>query len=215
MDDRNGLITGGNKGPAVVPGEPGKSLLITRVTQKNEKARMPLEGKHLTDEQVEVLRLWIKDGAAWPAVRVPASLGKTKPEYEKLKKEHWAFQSLAKPAIPAVKDAAWAKSDVDRFLLASLEANNLKPVGDADKLTLIRRVTFDLTGLPPTPAEIDAFLKDESPKAFESVVDRLLASPAFGERWGRHWLDVARYGESTGPSRNILSACVEVPRLRH
>jgi hypothetical protein len=203
VDDRNGLLTGGNKGPAVVPGEPGKSLLITRVTQKDEKKRMPIEGKHLTDEQVEVLRVWIKDGAAWPPVRVPGSLGKAKPEYEKLKKEHWAYQPLAKPAIPAVKDTTWAKSDVDRFLLAALEAKNLKPVADADKLTLLRRVTFDLTGLPPTPAEIDAFLKDDSPKAFETVVDRLLASPAFGERWGRHWLDVARYGESTGPSRNI------------
>ncbi len=203
VDDRNGLLTGGNKGPAVVPGEPGKSLLITRVTQKNEKARMPLEGKHLTDEQVDVLRQWIADGAAWPAVRVPASLGKAKPEYEKLKKEHWAWQPLAKPTTPAVKDAGWAKDDVDRFILAALEAKGLKPVGDADKVTLLRRVTFDLTGLPPTPAEIDAFLKDESPKAFEVVVDRLLASNAFGERWGRHWLDVARYGESTGPSRNI------------
>jgi len=203
VDDRNGLLTGGNKGPAVVPGEPGKSLLITRVVQKDEKKRMPLEGQHLTDEQVSVLRQWIKDGAAWPAVRVPASLGKPKPEYETLKKEHWAFQPLTRPTVPAVKDAAWAKSDVDRFLLARLEAKGLKPVGDADKVTLIRRVTFDLTGLPPTPQETDAFLADASPKAFEKVVDRLLASPAFGERWGRHWLDVARYGESTGPSRNI------------
>jgi hypothetical protein len=164
---------------------------------------MPLEGKHLTDEQVDVLRQWIKDGAAWPAVHVPASLGKAKPEYEKLKKEHWAWQPLTKPTVPAVKDAAWAKSDTDRFILAALEAKGLKPVGDADKVTLLRRVTFDLTGLPPMPTEIDAFLKDDSPKAFEKVVDQLLASPAFGERWGRHWLDVARYGESTGPSRNI------------
>jgi hypothetical protein len=203
VDDRNGLLTGGNKGPAVVPGDPGKSLLITRVTQKDEKKRMPLEGKHLTDDQVEVLTKWIKDGAAWPAVRVPASLGKPKPEYEKLKKEHWAFQPLARPTVPAVNDAGWAKDDADRFILAALDAKGLKPVGDADRLTLLRRITFDLTGLPPTPAEIDAFLKDDSPQAFEKVVDKLLASPRFGERWGRHWLDLARYGESTGPSRNI------------
>jgi mono/diheme cytochrome c family protein len=203
VDDRNGLLAGGNKGPAVVPGDPVKSLLITRVTQKDEKKRMPLEGKHLTDAQVEVLRVWITDGAAWPAVRVPGSFGKPKPEYEKLKKEHWAFQPLARPTTPAVNDAAWAKDDADRFILAALEAKGLEPVGGADKVTLLRRVTFDLTGLPPTPAEIDAFLEDESPKAFEKVVDRLLASPQFGERWGRHWLDVARYGESTGPSRNI------------
>jgi hypothetical protein len=203
VDDRNGLLAGGNTGPAVVPGDPGKSLLVARVTQKNEKRRMPPEGQHLTDEQVGVLKRWIKDGAAWPAIRVPASLGKAKPEYERLKKEHWAFQPLARPTAPAVNDAGWARDDVDRFVLAALEAKGLKPVGDADKVTLLRRVTFDLTGLPATPAEIDAFLKDESPGAFAKVVDRLLASPAFGERWGRHWLDVARYGESTGPSRNI------------
>jgi hypothetical protein len=188
VDDRNGLLTGGNAGAAVVPGDPGKSLLLKRVTQKEEKRRMPLEGNRLTDEQVADLTIWIKDGAAWPTVRIPASLGKPKPEYEQLKKEHWA---------------SWPKDDIDRFILAKLEEKGLKPVGDADKVTLIRRVTFDLTGLPPSPAEIDAFIKDTSPTAFEKVVDRLLASPAFGERWGRHWLDVARYGESTGPSRNI------------
>jgi mono/diheme cytochrome c family protein len=202
VDDRNGLLTGGNTGPAVVPGQPEKSLLLKRVTQDG-KRRMPLEGERLTDEQVATLTTWIKDGAAWPAVRVPATLGKPKPRYEKLKKEHWAFQPVAKPTIPAVNDAAWARDDVDRFVLAALEAKGLKPVGDADKITLIRRVTYDLTGLPPTPAEIDGFLKDTSPTAFEKVVDRLLASPRFGEQWGRHWLDVARYAESTGPSRNI------------
>jgi Protein of unknown function (DUF1549)/Protein of unknown function (DUF1553)/Planctomycete cytochrome C len=203
VDDRVGLMIGGNKGPAVVPGEPAKSPLIARVTQKNEKGRMPLEGKHLTDEEVDVLRQWIKDGAAWPAVHIPSSLGKVKPEYEKLKKEHWAFQPIAKPAVPAVKDSSWAQSDADRFILAGLEAKGLKPVGAADKATLLRRITFDLTGLPATAAEIADFLKDDSAQAFEKVVDRLLASPRYGEHWGRHWLDVARYGESTGPSRNI------------
>ncbi len=202
VDDRNGLLAGGNTGPAVVPGEPGKSLLLKRVTQDG-KRRMPLEGEHLTDEQVAVLTTWIKDGAAWPAVRVPAALGKPKPRYEKLKKEHWAWQPLTDPKVPAVRDTAWPRDDVDRFLLARLEAKGLRPVGDADKVTLLRRVTFDLTGLPPTPAEVDAFVKDGSPAAFEAVVDRLLAGPAFGERWGRHWLDVARYAESTGPSRNV------------
>jgi mono/diheme cytochrome c family protein len=202
VDDRNGLLTGGKNGPAVVPGRPDKSLLLQRVTQAG-KARMPLEGEHLTGEQVATLTTWIKDGAAWPAVRVPASLGKPKPKYERLKKEHWAWQPVTKPTVPAVKDAAWPRSDIDRFLLARLETQGLEPVGDADRATLIRRVTFDLTGLPPTPAELDAFVKGTGPGAFEKVVDRLLSSPAFGERWGRHWLDVARYGESTGPSRNI------------
>jgi hypothetical protein len=203
VDDRNGLLTGGNAGAAVVPGNPGKSLLVQRVTHKEQKKRMPLEGQYLTDEEVEIVTQWIKDGAAWPAVRLPASLGKPRPEYEKLRKEHWAWQPLAEPKVPAVKDTAWPKDNIDRFILARLEEKGLGPVGDADKLTALRRVTFDLTGLPPTPADIDNFLQDSSPTAFEKVVDRLLTSTQFGERWGRHWLDVARYGESTGPSRNV------------
>jgi len=202
VDDRNGLLTGGNVGKAVVPGKPEESLLIKRVSS-GEKRRMPLEGKQLTDEQIADLTQWIKDGAVWPAVRVPASLGKSKPEYEKLKKDHWAFQPLSDAKAPTVRDAAWPKDDIDRFILAKLESKNFKPVDDADKVSLIRRVTFDLTGLPPTPAQIDEFVNESSADAFEKVVDRLLASPRFGEHWGRHWLDVARYGESTGPSRNI------------
>ena len=203
VDDRNGLLAGGATGPAVVPGKPGESLLLRRVTHKDVKRRMPLEGSPLSDEQVADLTKWIADGAAWPAVRLPLSLGKPKARYEKLKKEHWAWQPRADRKAPAVRDADWPRDDIDRFLLAKLEEQGLRPVGDADRVALIRRVTFDLTGLPPTPGEIDAFLADPSPKAFDRVVDRLLASKAFGERWGRHWLDVARYGESTGPSRNI------------
>jgi len=201
VDDRNGLISGGGRGAAIVPGDPSKSLLHTAVKQ-TDKLKMPPE-KKLTDEQIADLAQWIKDGAAWPKLRIPTSLGKPNPRYDKLRQEHWAWQPLSKPNVPTVADAKWAWSDVDRFLLAKLEGQGLKPVGDADKLTLLRRITFDLTGLPPTLAEIDTFLKDTSPKAFEKVVDRLLASSAFGERWGRHWLDVARYGESTGSARNI------------
>jgi cytochrome c553 len=203
VDDRNGLLAGGNNGPAVVPGEPARSQLLQRVTHKDEKRRMPQEGQPLTAEQVADLTTWIKAGAAWPAPRVPASLGKPKPAYERLKREHWAWQPLTDPKVPTVRDAAWPHDDIDRFLLARLEAARLAPVADADRVTLIRRLTFDLTGLPPTPAETDAFLSDRSADAYAKVVDRLLASPQFGERWGRHWLDVARYGESTGPSRNI------------
>jgi cytochrome c553 len=203
VDDRNGLIRGGNNGPALVPGDPEKSLLLKRVSLKNQKRRMPAEGKPLTEQQIADLTKWIKDGAAWPAVTVPASISKPKPEYEKLRKEHWAWQPLIYPSVPAILDTAWPRDDIDRFILAKLEEKNLRPVGDADKVTLLRRVTFDLTGLPPTIEAIDAFLKDNSKDAFAKVVDRLLASPQFGERWGRHWLDVARYGESTGPSRNI------------
>jgi hypothetical protein len=203
VDDRNGLLAGGNTGPAVVPGKPGESLLLKRVSDQDAKRRMPKEGQHLSEEQVAVLTKWVQEGAAWPALAVPSSLGKPKARYEKLKKEHWAWQPLGTPSVPAVKDAAWPRGDIDRFILAKLEAQGLKPVGDADETTLIRRVTFDLTGLPPTPAEVEDFLNDQSADAFARVVDRLLASPRFGERWGRHWLDAARYGESTGPSRNI------------
>jgi hypothetical protein len=203
VDDRNGLVTGGNSGPAIVPGQPEKSLLLQRVTHKDAKKLMPKEGQPLTEEAVADLTTWIKNGSVWPAEHVPVTLGKLKPKYDRLKKEHWAWQPLTDPAVPAVRDGAWPRDDVDRFLLASLEARDLRPVADADRLALLRRVTFDLTGLPPTPAQLDAFLGDTTPQAFERVVDRLLASPQFGERWGRHWLDVARYGESTGPSRNI------------
>jgi cytochrome c553 len=203
VDDRNGLLAGGSTGPAIVPGDPAKSLLLLRVTHKDKKRRMPQEGQPLTKEQVADLTTWINSGAAWPKLRVPASLGKANPKYKELKQRHWAWQPLTAPQPPSVRDTTWPKSAIDRFILARLEAENLKPVADAGKLALIRRATFDLTGLPPTPGEIDAFLRDFTEDAFERVVDRLLASPRFGERWGRHWLDVARYGESTGPSRNI------------
>lgn len=203
VDDRHGLITGGNSGAAIVPGKASASKLIARVTQKDLKKRMPLEGQHLTDEQVAILSRWIDDGAVWPPVKLPSSLGKPKAKYDELKREHWAWQPLGNPPVPKVGNAAWAKDDIDRFVLAKLDAVKLQPVRDADRLTLIRRLTFDLTGLPPTPSEMDGFLKDASPDAVAKLVDRLLGSPAFGEHWGRHWLDVARYGESTGPSRNI------------
>jgi cytochrome c553 len=202
VDDRNGLLHGGNSGAAVIPGQPDKSLLIKAVQYKDDNLQMPPK-KQLSAEQVADLTTWINDGAAWPAVAVPLAIGKSSAKYEKLKKEHWAWQPLRDAKAPAVRDVAWPTCDIDRFILAKLEGASLKPVGDADRLALIRRVTFDLTGLPPTSEEIDAFVNDPSTSAFEKVVDRLLASPAFGERWGRHWLDVARYGESTGSSRNV------------
>jgi hypothetical protein len=203
VDDRNGLLTGGDSGPAVVSGHPEDSLLLKRVLHDNPKRRMPKEGSPLTKAEVDDLAAWIKDGVAWPAEQIPASFGRPKPSYEGLKARHWAFQPIADPKLPVVSKASWPREDLDRFILAKLEAKKLSPVADADRVTLIRRLTFDLTGLPPTPAEIDGFVHDRSAHAYERLVDRLLQSPRFGERWGRHWLDVARYGESTGPSRNI------------
>ncbi|MES2569574.1 MAG: PSD1 and planctomycete cytochrome C domain-containing protein [Verrucomicrobiota bacterium] len=203
VDDRNGLLSGGESGPAVIPGDSEKSLILQRVQHQNPKRRMPKEGDLLTEAEVADLSAWISGGAAWPAEKVPASLGRTRLWQTELKAKHWAWQALTDPAIPAVSNAAWPADGIDRFILAQLEAKNLSPVSDADAATLLRRITLDLTGLPPTPAEIDAFVGDRTADAYEGVVDRLLASRQFAERWARHWLDVARYGESTGPSRNI------------
>ncbi|MDB5385746.1 MAG: Protein of unknown function (DUF1553)/Protein of unknown function (DUF1549)/Planctomycete, partial [Planctomycetaceae bacterium] len=202
VDDRNGLLAGGSSGAAVVPGQPEKSLLITAVSYTDGTLKMPPK-KQLSAEQIVDLTKWIKDGAAWPEVDVPVDLGKRSEKYEKLKKDHWAWQPLTTPSVPQVSDSGWARDDIDRFVLAKLDQQKLKPVGDADNVALIRRVTFDLTGLPPTVEEIDAFVLDSTPDAFSKVVDRLLGATAFGERWGRHWLDVARFGESTGSARNL------------
>lgn len=203
VDDYKGILAGGDAGPGIVPGDPDKSLILRRIRHEDPKRRMPKEGDPLTDTQIADLAEWIKQGAVWPKEKLPSTLGKERPKYAQLRTNHWAWQPLVSPKVPVVKDAQWPKDDLDRFILAKLEEKILRPVTDADAVTLIRRVTFDLTGLPPTPAEIEAFRKDKSKDALEKVVDRLLASPHFGERWGRNWLDVARYGESTGPSRNI------------
>jgi cytochrome c553 len=205
VDDRTGLVTGGGRGPAVVPGHPEKSLLIKAVHYADKKLQMPPK-KQLSAEQIADLTQWIRDGAAWPKVKVPVTVGKSNAAYDKLRKEHWAWQPLRPPQVPPVKDGAWPRGDIDRFILAGLEKKGLRPVGDADPLALLRRIHFDLTGLPPSPDEIESFTKAAAGNpqaAVEALVDRLLASPAFGERWGRHWLDVARYGESTGSARNL------------
>ena len=203
VDDRNGLLAGGNSGPAVVPGDPGASLLLKRVSHENPRRRMPKEGQPLTDDQIAALSRWIRDGAPWPPVKIPASLGHSNESYESLKREHWAWQPLTNPELPAVSDTSWPRDELDRFILAGLEHAGLEPVEDADRANLLRRVRFDLTGLPPTLEEIEASLKDAAPDSFPRLVDALIASPQFGERWGQHWLDVARYADSTGPSRNI------------
>jgi hypothetical protein len=200
VDDRGSLLRGGGSGPAVVPGNPEKSLLIQAVSHSGDVSIMPPR-KHLSAEELADLTRWIKEGAAWPKTEFASS--SANPTYDRLRKEHWAWRPLRDARPPAVRDASWPRGDIDRFVLATLEEKGLRPVGDADRTTLLRRVTFDLTGLQPTPEELDAFLDDPSSDAFEKVVERLLASPAFGERWGRHWLDVARYGESTGSGRNV------------
>jgi hypothetical protein len=203
LDERYGLINGGDSGPAIVPGDPANSLILKKVQDQDAKLRMPKDSPPLSESEIADLTAWIQDGAAWPAEKIPSSAQSKGQYYERLRARLWSLQPLANPQVPSVVDASWPSSDIDRFILAKLEEKKLAPVGDADRLTLIRRVTYDLTGLPPTPSEIAVFLKDKKADAYARLVERLLASPAFGERWGRLWLDVARYGESTGPSRNI------------
>jgi hypothetical protein len=192
LDSSEAMRKGGKRGPAVVPGDPAKSLLIAAVRHTDASLKMPM-GNKLKNEEIAALEDWIKAGAVWPAVQSAGA--KNSSAIASDRRNFWSFQPLRDPAPPAVKDTRWPKTNIDRFVLAKLEQEGLKPVRMAGKRDLIRRATLDLTGLPPTPEEIAAFENDSSPKAFETVVDRLLASPHYGERWGRIWLDVARYGE--------------------
>jgi hypothetical protein len=205
LDSRDSLLAGGDSGPAVTPGDPQHSLLIQAVRHATDDLQMPPKEK-LPDGAIADLEQWVRMGAPWPqetAAPVAKPTADRKVDYEQLRREHWAWQPIKPVTVPQPRDTSWAMSDVDRFVLAKLEASALKMVAPAEKTALIRRVTFDLVGLPPTVQEVDAFLNDSSPDAFAKVVDRLLASPQFGEKWGRHWLDVARYAESTGMSRNF------------
>ena len=201
LDTREGIRRGGDNGSAVEPGDLKESLLIEALRYENKDFAMPpkKEGGKLPDAVIADFEKWVQMGA--PDPRDGAAKVVKKYDTDEAR-NWWSFQPVKKPAAPEIKDAGWPRGDLDKFVLAGLEAKGLKPVADADKLTLLRRVYFDLIGLPPTPEEINAFLKDTSPDAFAKVADRLLASPQFGERWGRHWLDVARYAESTGKEHN-------------
>jgi hypothetical protein len=203
LDTRDGSRKGGENGPAVVPGDVKKSLLVKAIRHDDEVKPMPPK-KKLADDVVADFEKWVALGAPDPrdvATRV------NKYEIDLVKgRQFWAFQPVKKTTPPAVKDAAWPEADIDRFLLAALEEKGLRPVADADPRTLIRRISFDLIGLPPTPEDVESFVSDyraNSRGAWEAVIDKLLASPQFGERWGRHWLDVARFGESSGRAANF------------
>ncbi|WP_439631898.1 PSD1 and planctomycete cytochrome C domain-containing protein [Gemmata sp.] len=196
---RADLITGGDTGTAVVPGNPDKSPLV-QVMRYEGEMKMPPKGK-LRDADIAAVADWVRAGALWPDSGGAAASATPKPAgplFTDEQKQFWAFQPVKRPAVPA----GTAASAVDAFLAAKRAAAGLKMAPEADKRTLIRRVTYDLTGLPPTPEEVDAFEKDPSPDAYKRVVDRLLDSPAYGERWGRHWLDVARYADSNGLDEN-------------
>ncbi len=194
LESRANLLKGGDTGPALVPGEAAKSLLIRAVSYK-EELRMPPRSK-LSDQQIADLTAWVEQGAPWPGSGATSAPGE-KIDLQKLL-SHWSFQPMRLPSLPAVARSAWPRNAIDHFVLAKLEQHGLTPAPEADRRTLLRRLTFDLTGLPPTPEEIRSFLDDRSPLAYIRVVDRLLASPAYGERWGRHWLDLMRFAETSG-----------------
>ena len=196
LDSRETLRLGGDSGPAIVPGNPDLSLLIRAIRYRDDELRMPPKAK-LPDAVVADFEAWIKMGAPDPRTGPTGVATRSSIDLAKAR-DFWSFRPPKKSAPPAVKRADWTRGDIDRFLLAALESRGLAPVDDADRRRLFRRATFDLIGLPPTPEELDTFLRDESSDAFGKVVDRLLASPRFGERWGRHWLDVARFAESSG-----------------
>ncbi len=205
LDTREGIRKGGDTGPAVVAGDVSHSLIIEALNYANKDMQMPPEksGGKLSDTVIADFTAWIKMGA--PDPREGSSLAAVKPTDYTEAKQHWAYQPVKQSPLPKVSNEAWARGDIDRFILAGLDAKGIQPVGDASKTALLRRVTFDLTGLPPTPEQTQAFLQSaiRNPQsAIETVVDALLKSPRFGERWGRHWLDVARYAESTGRDVN-------------
>jgi len=191
VEFRDTLLKGGENGPAVVPGNPEKSLVIKAVSYVDPDLQMPPKGKKLTDEQIADLTQWVKMGAPDPRVAGKYAAAKDR-------RDHWAFKPIRRAAVPTVANTNWVANPIDAFVLAKLEENGMKPNPPADKRALIRRATYDLTGLPPTPEGVDAFVNDNSSGAYAKVIDRLLASPQYGERWGRYWLDVARYSDTRG-----------------
>ncbi|HTL17561.1 MAG TPA: PSD1 and planctomycete cytochrome C domain-containing protein [Patescibacteria group bacterium] len=195
LDRPDLLLKGGKSGPPIVPGEPEASLLIKAVRYTDPHLKMPPKGKRLSPDEVQNLEIWVKMGAPTPSSPPPTN---THTEMAATRANHWAFQPIGKPALPPVQNPSWPQSPIDYFILALLEKKHLAPAPPADRRTLIRRVTYDLTGLPPTPEEVDDFIQDKDANAYQHLVERLLASPHYGERWGRYWLDVARYADTKG-----------------
>ena len=204
LDSRAALLKGNESGPAVVPGDPDKSLLIKAIRYTDDDLQMPPSGK-MKALDIATITEWVKMGAPWPSAKGEEPVKWEKGEYvvKPEQKSFWSFQPIRKTAPPAVKNKVWVKSPIDNFVLAKLEEKGLKPAPAAQRRTLIRRAYFDLIGLPPAPDEVVSFVMDKAPDAYEKLIDRLLASPQYGERWGRRWLDVARYADSNGLDENI------------
>jgi mono/diheme cytochrome c family protein len=196
FDDGNAALAGGYSGPVIIPGKSAESKVIQRVTSDKPGQKMPPAGPGLTPEEIATLKSWIDAGADWPrAAAAPAATPKS---------SHWAFQPVKKPATPEVKQSDWPANPIDNFILARLEAETIKPSPEADKATLLRRASLDLTGLPPTPAEVREFLDDKRDDAYERLVERLLSSPHYGEKMARQWLDLARYADSDGFEKDLV-----------
>ena len=199
---RETVLQGGDSGPAAVPGNPSESLLVEAINYGSYE--MPPDGK-LLQEQIDILTRWIKDGAVWPdrlAIVLQHHQDAGPPQVNEQTKQHWAYRPVGRQQIPKVRRTDWVRNPIDAFILARLDEQGLTPMPAATKVTLLRRAYFDLTGLPPSPEEVDAFLRDKSSRAFGKVVDRLLDSPHYGEKWGRHWLDLVRYAETNSYERD-------------
>jgi hypothetical protein len=190
LDTRKGIRDGGDLGPAIVPGHPEKSLLIEAVEQHDKDLAMPPKSR-LADHEIKALRDWIQMGAPDPRTHDAPLAGTNR--NDAIARRHWAYQPIPREVIaPPVSDPAWSHNPIDQFIFARLVEKNLRPVAAADKRALFRRASFDLHGLPPTPDEMNAFLADTSADAWPNAIDRFLASPRYGERWGRHWMDIVR-----------------------
>src|SRR6185437_15760917 len=202
LDTNAGMRSGGNGGAVIVPGNPGASRLLKALSYNETDLRMPPTGK-LPEEKIAAFEKWIAAGAPDPREETAASAPAPAPKKGMpidIGRKWWAFQPVLPLEEPRVRNSKWPKQKIDSYILAKLEQNKLKPSPEADRRTLIERASLDLTGLRPTYEEVQAFVADKSPDAYEKLVDRLLASPHYGERWGRYWLDVARYGEDNPTS---------------
>ncbi len=199
LDSREAVLLGGAHGPAVVPGNTEESLLMRTLRHDHERIKMPPTGK-LPDDEIALFEQWVRDGAVWGETGVE----ELEPyEISEERRNRWSFLPVTRPPVPVVSDARFKANPVDRFIFAKLAEKGLKPAPAADKLTLLRRARYDLTGLPPSLEEIDAFLADDAPGAYKKVIERLLASRQYGERWGRHWLDLVRYADTAGDSADF------------
>ncbi|MBU6175798.1 MAG: DUF1549 domain-containing protein, partial [Planctomycetes bacterium] len=194
LDHREALMAGGESGSVVVEGKPDESLLIEAIDYTGS-IQMPPDGK-LSDREIEVLKKWVALGVPWPVEASPSASGMRNPgSITEQDRQFWSFRPIQEPELPTVRKADWPRQPLDRFVLNRLEAEGLEPTTEVDRRTYIRRLSLDLIGLPPTESEITSFLNDESIDSYEQLVDRLLNSPQYGERWSRHWLDISRYGE--------------------